>query len=235
MHFATNSALARGDGGTALAVAGQFRAAYGAKPFNLLGSAPFFAAGLHAPVADVMALPEDKSLLANVFRHYARGEAMARSGDAAGVEREAQAIGAILDGPQSATLGSKTAESLVKVSRHVLEGRAAMLAKDPAKAADAYFLGLKAQAAANFSFDPPLFWYPVRRSYGAALVAAGDYQRAREHLLVTLVRWPNDPLTLYTLSMAERGLGDEESADRNLARAKAVWKGDISKIGLARI
>lgn len=110
-----------------------------------------------------------------------------------------------------------------------------MLAKDPAKAADTYFKGMQVQAAANFSFDPPLFWYPVRRSYGAALVAAGDHKRAREHLLVTLRRWPNDPLTLYALSLADRGLGDTISADRNLARAKAGWNGDLGKVDLARI
>jgi tetratricopeptide (TPR) repeat protein len=235
MHFATNSALARGDGKTALAAAAQYKDTFGTRPFNLLGSAPFFAAGRHGEVAEVMALPEDKSLLSNAFRHYARAEALARRADGAGVEREAKAIGAILEGPQSATLGSKGAELLVTVARHVMDGRAAMLANDPARAADAYFKGLQVQATANFSFDPPLFWYPVRRSYGAALVAAGDHKRAREHLLVTLRRWPHDPLTLYALSMADRGLGDVESADRNLARAKAGWSGDITKVELSRI
>jgi len=238
MHFAMNSALARGDGATALATAAQYRAAYGASSeggYKLLGSATYFAEGLHGEVPRVLALPEDKHVLSTAFRHYARGEAMARRGDAGGLGEEANAIGVILDGSQSATLGSKTAESLVKVARHVLEGRAAMLANDPAKAADAYFKGMQVQAAANFSFDPPLFWYPVRRSYGAALVAAGDHKRAREHLLVTLRRWPRDPLTLYALSLADRGLGDTQSADRNLARAKAGWKGDLSKVELSRI
>jgi tetratricopeptide (TPR) repeat protein len=235
MHFAMNSALAVGDGETALTTADQYRAAYGARPFNLLTSATMFAAGRHGDIAEVMAMPEGKTTLANAFRHYARGEAMARAGDGAGVDKEAKALGAILDGSQSATLGSKGAEMLVTVARRVLEGRAAMLANDPARAADAYFKGLQVQAAANFSFDPPLFWYPVRRSYGAALVAAGDHKRGREHLLVTLRRWPNDPLTLYALSMADRGLGDTASADRNLARAKAGWKGDLSKVELSRI
>jgi tetratricopeptide (TPR) repeat protein len=233
MHFAINSALARGDGETAKATSDQFRSAYGAA--NILGSAPFFTAGRFGGLSEVMALPEEKNALPSAFRHYARGEALARTGDSAGVEGEAKSISAILDGSQSATLGSKVAESLVKVTRHVLEGRAAMLANDPARAADAYFKGLQVQAAANFSFDPPLFWYPVRRSYGAALVAAGDHKRAREHLLVTLRRWPHDPLTLYALSMADRALGDIEAADRNLARAKAGWNGDITKVELSRI
>ncbi len=191
MHFAMNSALIRGDGGTALATADQYRAAYGAESgfgYKLLGSATFFAAGLHGEVADVLALPAEKNLLSNALRHYARGEAMARRGDAGGVRQEAKAIAGILASDQSAGLGSKTAEALVKVTQHVLDGRAAMLAGDPKAAADAYFKGMQAQAAANFSSDPPLFWYPVRRSYAAALLAAGDLARAREHLHATLKR-----------------------------------------------
>lgn len=238
MHFATNSALIRGDGGTALATADQYRAAYGAKSesgYKLLGSAAFFAAGIHDDVADVLALPEDKHVLSNALRHYARGEALARRGDAGAVRNEAKAIAGILGSNQSVALGSKTAEALVKVTQHVLDGRAAMLAGDPKAAADAYFKGMQTQAAANFSSDPPLFWYPVRRSYAAALLAAGDQARAREHLHATLKRWPNDPLTLYTLSVADRQLGDAASADRNLARARAGWHGDLQGLELWRI
>jgi tetratricopeptide (TPR) repeat protein len=238
MHFATNSALMRGDGATALSVADQYRQTYGARSeggYRMLGSATFFAAGLHGEVPKVLALPEDKHTLSNALRHYARGEALARQGDAAAVRQEAKAIADILDSNQSATLGSKTAEALVKVARHVLEGRAAMLAGDPNAAADAYYKGMQTQAAANFSFDPPLFWYPVRRSYAAALIAAGDHRRAREHLLTTIQRWPNDPLALYALSLADRGLGNTASAARNLARAKAVWAGDLAKVPLSRI
>ena len=160
---------------------------------------------------------------------------MARSGDAGGVRKEAKAIAGILGSDQSAALGSKTAEALVKVTQHVLDGRSAMLAGDPKAAADAYFKGMQAQAAANFSSDPPLFWYPVRRSYAAALLAAGDFARAREHLHVTLKRWPNDPLTLYALSLADRKLGDVAAADRNLARARSGWAADLQEVELWRV
>ncbi|HEX8535235.1 MAG TPA: hypothetical protein VF662_13805 [Allosphingosinicella sp.] len=238
MHFAINSALMRGDGRTAQVVSDQYRTAFGDKTdgaTKLLGSATLFTAGLYDDVPKVLALPEDKNVLGNALRHYARGEAMARSGDAEGVRREAKAISNILESNQSVALGSKTAQALVRVTQHVLDGRAAMLGGKHDAAADAYFKGLQQQLAANFSFDPPLFWYPVRRSYAASLIAAGEHGRAREHLYAVLQRWPNDPLALYALSLADRGLGDADAADRNFARAQSVWAGDLRKIALWQI
>jgi tetratricopeptide (TPR) repeat protein len=234
MHFAINGALIRGDGATALRTSDVFKETFGDRN-PLIGSATYFARGLHDDPARVLASAEEGNTLQKALRHYARGEAYARLGDGPAVAREAQAIGAILDGPQAATLGSKVGESLVAVTRHVLEGRAAMLAGEPAKAADAFFKGMQRQVSAGFSSDPPLFWYPLRRSYAAALMASGEHERAREHLLVSLSRWPNDPLALLALSKAERALGQNGSADRNLARAKSVWAGDVSSVPLSRI
>lgn len=238
MHFAINSALMRGDGETAASTAAHYRAVYGDRPepgYRLLGSATFFAAGLHGELGNVLRLPEEKNVLGKALRHYARGEAHARRGDGDAVHAEAKALAAILASNQSVSLGSKTAEALVEVAQHVLEGRAAMLAGNPKAAAEAYFEGHKKQAAANFSFDPPLFWYPVRRSYAAALLAAGEPARAREHLYATLKRWPNDPLALYALAMADQKLGDSASSAGNLKRARAGWAGDLARVPLWRI
>jgi len=237
MHFAINSALARGDGATALQVSDQYRARYlaGEKVstgFRLIGSAVYYTHGLHG---DALALPEEGQPLGRALRHYARGEALARRGDAAGVRSEAMAMAAILDGPDAAALGSPVAQALVEVARHVLDGRAAMLAGNPEAAAEAYWKGMQRQLSSRFSSDPPLFWYSVRRSYAAALIAAGDHGRAREHLLASIRRWPNDPLALYALSQAEQALGDAASADRNLKRAKAVWAGGLEAVPLTRI
>jgi tetratricopeptide (TPR) repeat protein len=234
MHFAINSALMRGDAETALTTSAMFRKTF-PKNVSVISSGTYFTDGLHGDPKQVLAAPEEGNTLQKSMRHYARGEALARLADAEGVGKEAQALAAILDGPQAATLGSKFAESFVAVLRHVLEGRAAMLAGEPQKAAEAYFKGMQRQLTAGFSSDPPVFWYPVRRSYAAALLAAGDHKRAREHLLVTLSSWPNDPLALLALSQAERALGEEGSAGRNLARAKSVWAGDVAQVPLSRI
>jgi hypothetical protein len=238
MQFAINSALAQGDGATALSVSDQYRVQYLTGDVNpgsrLLGSATYYSLGLYAPVDAVLAAPEPAHALDKAMRHYARGEALARRGDAGAVRAEAAAIAAIRGGTQAPSLG-QGGSALAEIFQHVLEGRAAMLARDPAAAATAYRAAMDRQLAAGFGFDPPLFWYSVRRSLAAAQIASGDMAGAREQLLASLRRWPNDPLSLYALSLAERGLGAGAAADAALAQARAGWSGDITSVPLARI
>lgn len=241
MHFAINSALIRGDGETASSVAEQFRQRYLAGAPNprvaTIASGVWYAEGLHGAPDRVLALPDpgDEQMLFRALRHYARGEALARQGDAAGVRAEAAAIAAIVDGPQATALGSRSREHLAAIARHVLEGRAAMLAGDFTAAETAYRAAMDRQTAAQFGMDPPLWWYSTRRSLAAALIARGDHADAKEQLLASLEAWPNDPLALLALSKAEEGLGNREAAAATLARARAGWKGDVAGVPLARI
>ncbi len=110
-----------------------------------------------------------------------------------------------------------------------------MLANDAAAAQTAYRRAMNVQLAAGWGSDPPLFWYSVRRSLAAATLAAGDAQSARAQIYASLRRWPNDALALYVLSQADRAAGDTASAERNLARAQAIWAGDVTQVPLARI
>jgi len=238
MHFAIESALARGDGATALAVSGQYRERFLGEQadarFRTLGSATWYALGLHRPVAEVLATPDPGHALDKALRHYARGEALARNGDAPAVRAEAAAIAAIRRGTGAPALGRGGA-ALAEIFQRVLEGRSAMLAGDHRRAARAYRAAMNRQLAADFGMDPPLFWYSVRRSLAAAELASGDARSAREQLNASLRRWPNDPLALYALSLAERRLGRTAEADRALARASAGWAGEVSEVPLSRI
>ncbi|HYI64508.1 MAG TPA: tetratricopeptide repeat protein [Allosphingosinicella sp.] len=238
MHFAIESALARGDGATALDVSRQYRDEYlgrDASAFRrFLGSATWYSLGLHGPVAEVLAIAEPDQALDKAMRHYARGEALARRGDAAGVRAEAAAIARLREGSDAPALG-RGGTPLAEVVQHVLEGRAAMLAGDHEAAQRAYRKAMERQLRTRFGNDPPVFWYSVRRSLAAALLAGGDPRGARAQLHASLRRWPNDPLALYALAQADRALGETESAERNLARARAVWAGDLSEMSLTRI
>ena len=164
----------------------------------------------------------------------ARGEAQARAGDAAAVRAEAAAIAALREGTDAPALG-RGGSRLAEIAQLVLEGRAAMLAGDHEVAQRAYRRAMEAQLEADFGMDPPLFWYSVRRSLAAALLASGDAAGARNQLHASLRRWPNDPLALYALSLADRALGDARAAEGNRARARAGWAGDGTAVPLGRI
>jgi tetratricopeptide (TPR) repeat protein len=238
MHFAIESALIRGDGETALSVSDQFRARFLGERTDgrarILGSATWYALGLHKPVAEVLAAPDPGHALDKALRHYARGEALARRGDAAAVRAEAAAIAAIRRGTGAPSLG-RGGTPLAEIFQRVLEGRAAMLAGDHRRAARFYRAAMNRQRDADFGMDPPLFWYSVRRSLAAAELAAGNARSAREQLTASLRRWPNDPLALYALSLAERRLGRTAEADRALASARAGWAGEVTEVPLSRI
>ncbi|MEA3016491.1 MAG: hypothetical protein QOI38_1213 [Sphingomonadales bacterium] len=240
MHFAINSALMHGDGGTALSVAEQFRAGYLDGPADqrvrAIGSAYWYAQGLHGEPRAVLGIaePGEGQALFRAMRHYARGEALARRGDAAAVRGEAQAIAAILAGPSAAQIGGRGGTALAEIAQRVLQGRAAMLAGDHSAAEAAYRAAMEKQAGAGFGSDPPLWWYSVRRSLAAALLAAGNAADAREQLVASLEHWPNDALALYALSQAERALGNAAAADEALRRARAGWAGNLD-LPLARI
>lgn len=241
MHFAMESAIMRGDGATALDVAERFNRRFPAtadKGFRpVVRAATWYALGLHAPVRTVMEAPAPAAgqPLMRAMRFYARGEAFARSGDAAGVKREAAALAAFLKGPESRTLGSKPVEMLVGVTRRVLEGRAAMIEGRFKAAASAYREAMRLQAKAGFGMDPPPFWYSTRRSLAAALLASGQKESARLHFVQTLRDWPNDPRALFGLAEAEKALGRTEAAAKTLARAKALWAGEADALQLARL
>ncbi len=241
VHFAIQSALMRGDGRTALDMAEHFRTVYPLDKDSGFGrisrASTMYAFGLHAPIGDVLALaePPPVATMEQAMRHYARGEALARKGDAAAVRAEAAAIAALRAGPASRALGGAYGEALVEVAQRVLEGRAAMLAGDPRAAAAAYWTGMRRQDGAHFYSDPPPFWYPVRRSVAAALLAQGDALGAEHQLTASLQTWPNDPLALYLLARAQHALGKEKESAASLKRAKDGWSGNIEAMPLSRI
>jgi tetratricopeptide (TPR) repeat protein len=201
------------------------------------GARSLVAYGRYAPdralaLADA---PGDKPVV-RIYRHYARGEAYAAKGDAAGVRREADALtGVGAEAVKGGTPSDFLASNQAGIARDVLLGRAAMIGGDPAAAAEAF-----ARAAAQQeklypvakNFDPPTWWYPVRRSLAAADLAAGKPAEAAREAKASLKDWPDDALALRVLSQAEARTGDAKAAGEHMAQARKAWRGDLSKISI---
>ena len=195
------------------------------------------ALGRYAP-ARALAMPDrpDDPRPLRLYLHYARGEAFAARRDAAAVRREAAAIAAL--GEDARTKGETANSQLAEVAAGVLEGRAALLGGDAAKAAQAFAEATDRQEryfpfAKNF--DPPPWWYPVRRSLAAAYLKAGRRDDAIREARASLAAWPNDALALRVLSKAEAASGQRATARDHAAQARRGWHGDLAKVPIELI
>jgi tetratricopeptide (TPR) repeat protein len=233
VQFAMGAALMSGDAGAALsqsdATLAHARTGPKADAFlQMVVGTAYFAQARFATPDRVLALPDPGAEHAyeRAMWRYARGEAYARMRDAAGVRREAALVAADPAVVKSWGGYAPQAAGMVEVARLVLTGRAAMIEGRPDAAAQAYRAAAQIQdARLGRLSDPPGWWYPVRRSLAAALLAAGRADDAATEARLTLKTWPNDPVTLALLAQAEGKLGDGKAADLHLAQAEQGWRG----------
>lgn len=232
--FGLSGALMAGDAALALRYADHaekgFTSASPARNRAASRARSLVALGRFAPER-ALAVPdgEDDPRLVRIYRHYARGEAFAARGDAAAVRREAEAIAAAMaKGVQPGDLGGEG--DIAEIARGVLMGRAAMVAGRPDEAAQHYAKAAAAQEKAYpvpKNFDPPPWWYPVRRSLAAAHLKAGRRDEAVREATAALAEWPHDGLALRILEKA-----DLAGAATHRAEAKKAYSGDLAKVPL---
>ena len=233
IHFGMGGALMAGGAGDGLMLAERFLKTYPDIPVEnawrqLMANDAYAIYGRFGDAAVVAALkepPETHPLLRASWR-YARGEAAARRGDAAAVRAEAEAIKALRDAPTLKGPDVKDNQDFVELSQRILEGRAAMI-EDNAPAAVAAFTraaGIQASRDGEGG-DPPIIWYPTRRSLAAALLANGDAAGAKAKIEQLLVDWPADPYSYFVLAQAETALGNSAAAEAATRQSRVEWLG----------
>jgi tetratricopeptide (TPR) repeat protein len=157
-----------------------------------------------------------------IYRHYARGEARLLKGDAAGARSEAKALKQVKGAGGNAEL---------IIARGVLEARIAMAEGNTAKAAKLFDNAARVQETRLSDYwDPPNWWYPVRRSVAAAYLKAGDFAKAEAEADTSLAVWKHDPLALWVKGRAQLGAGKASEGEGTLAEARRLWRGDFTSI-----
>ncbi|WP_380940998.1 hypothetical protein [Sphingomonas floccifaciens] len=237
VHFGVGGAMMSGDAASALLLSDPLvdvaaRRDKGSVFQQAIAGMGYAAEGRFADPAKVLALPEPKLPYARAFWHYARGEALARQGKAAAVRAEADAMAASMT-----ALDDQAGRKLVKIATLVLGGRAAMLDNDPRKAAKFYAAAAKIEEAKPISgySDPPVWWYPPRRSLAEAKLAMGDAKGALAEANATLKRRPLDPMTLSIRARAQAALGNAGAAGQDARAALAGWRGKRAMFGTGMI
>jgi len=241
IHFGMGGALMAGAAGEGMKLAEWFLATYPDIPADnmwrqMVANNAYANYGRFGSPAQVAALPEPAAThpMLRVSWRYARGEAAARAGDAAAVRAEAEAISTLRADPSFAS-GPMAAErrDFTELSQRVLEGRAAMIAGDADAAIAAFTRAAAIQGQGEEGGDPPIVWYPTRRSLAAALLLKGDAAAARAKVLELIEDWPNDPYSYFVLAEAEAALGNAAAATEARRRSRIEWIGGDMDLKLA--
>lgn len=221
LHFVMASALMAGDASTTLALAEKLDAKLPkemavAVPFaQPIKAAPYYAMAQFGAPEDVLALEDpgaDVPFL-QAMRHYARGEALARQGDAEGARAEAAAMANLVESADLSGLVSLNipAPDIMNVGRLTVLARAAAAEGDFAAAMAHMEQALIFEEALSYT-EPPYWYYPARQTLGALALRAGQPERASQLFMETLVRQPNSSGALFGLSEAYRVMGDKNAA-----------------------
>lgn len=240
IHFGMGGALMAGGAEHGLALAHRFLDFYAQHPRMNQAWGQAMANNAYANIGrfgtraevDALSEPAVSRPVQRAGWRYARGEYAARQGDARAVRAEAAAIAELRESLPTEGPGKFTRD-FTEVFQRVLEGRAAMLERNWDAAIVAYGRAAEIQGQGEEGGDPPIIWFPTRRSLAAALLESGDAQGARDKVLDLLRDWPNDPYSYFVLEQAERRLGNVQAAQDARERGRAEWVGGSQSLALA--
>jgi tetratricopeptide (TPR) repeat protein len=201
IHFVLASAQMAGDGKTAIAFAKQLEGKIPDAMAEQVGwlqaikAAPYFVHAQFSNPETILALPDPGNTfpLVQVMWHYARGVAFAATGDIEHAQIEAVKIAALNQKSDFSYLlaWAVPAPDLLSLARHVVEGRSAQAQKDTKKAIKEFQVAVAIQDSLAY-MEPPYWYYPVRQSLGAALLAAGKPAAAEKLFRHSLENFPNN-------------------------------------------
>ena len=186
---------------------------------------------------EILALPQPPAdhPVEVAWWHFARGIAMARSGkpDEAARERAAltQASTAVPPDALFGGTGLESAGNVLALATAVLDARIAW-ARGAQTEAIKLWTGAVARADTLPYEEPPVFFYPLRESLGAALLLSGNADEAERVFRADLVRHPRNARSLFGLyeSLRKQGrLSDAAWVKRAFDKA---WKDADSTLAI---
>ncbi|HEX6750002.1 MAG TPA: hypothetical protein VF092_22100 [Longimicrobium sp.] len=204
-------------------VARQVGQAEMAMPAHALTLARF---GRWADVLAAPAPPADLRYATGAWR-YARGLAFAGTGRFAEAMVELDSVAAIAAAmPADRLLGFHRAKDLLEVAHHALAGEIALRQGRAAEAVPHLEMAVRLQDGLRYD-EPQPWYYPVRQSLGAALLAAGRPADAERVYRDDLARNPHNGWSLFGLAEALRAQ-HKDDADARRQFAAAWQRADVT-------
>jgi len=171
--------------------------------------------------------PGDTFPFVKAMWHYARGVAHAAKGDLDAARTEAARISEINQSADFEMLlaWAVPAPDVLRLARHVLEGRIAQAEGDLDHAIQEFETAVQIQDSLPY-LEPEYWYYPVRQSLGAALLMAGRADEATEVFRAALIDAPNNGWALYGLMQAYDAQGDQPAKAEAEKLFTKAWAGD---------
>ena len=235
IHFVLVSAQMGGDGPTAIDAAVKLDAALAdamVAQFAVLEpikAAPYLAHALFSAPDTILALkePPKAQVLVSALAHYGRALAFAAKKDAAGAQREIDAIAAT---EQAADFKPYVdwgvpGKEIVQTARLVAMARLADAQGDLAGAAKAYEDAIAVEDALAY-MEPPYWYYPIRQSLGSVYLRQAKLDEAERAFRESLVRVRGNAWALAGLAETYHRKGDVAAEKRTRREYANAWLGD---------
>ncbi|MDX2178595.1 MAG: hypothetical protein SFV18_03315 [Bryobacteraceae bacterium] len=171
--------------------------------------------------------PDSKLLVSTALWHWSRAMALAGQGKDAS-EEQAAFEKARLAVPAKRMWMNSSVAAVLSVASDVLKGRTA---KTPALAVTAFQSAVAKQDALRYD-EPPVWYYPVRESLGAALMRAGRHSEAERVFRQGLDETPRNGRLLFGLREALKAQGKDEAAHSVNREFEEAWRRADTKLSL---
>ncbi len=187
---------------------------------------PYFAMARFDAWDEILAEPAPPSEFAytTAMWHYARGLAFAATGkvDEASAEKKALEESAARIAPDFMVGPNNKSPVITQLAAQILTAAIADARGDREAAIRGYAEAVKMQDALGYD-EPPSWYYPVRESLGAELLAAKKDAIAEAVYRDDLKRNPDNPRSLYGLAQSLRAEGKAQEAAKVEARFTKEW------------
>ena len=177
--------------------------------------------------SEIMAEPQPRADLgfSNAIWRYARGMALANTGDVAGAKAEHAILVSLKANPKVMVLDGNDypASALLQIADELLAGEIA-LASGNNKAAIASFTAAVANQDLLPYTEPPFWYYPTRQTLGAALLKDGKPAEAEAVFQKDLQQYPHNGWSTYGLMLALEAQGKKDAAAMYRDHFTPIWQ-----------
>jgi tetratricopeptide (TPR) repeat protein len=179
--------------------------------------------------------PEPNLAMTNALWHFARGSAAAAMGkiEIAGAERTVlETVRGKTSPEQEFGMNYNKARDFLNLAASILDARIATARGESGRAIQCWMRAVQLEDGFRYN-EPPEWFYPVRESLGAALLASGKATEAEQVFREDLRRNPRNPRSLFGLMHSLRAQQKEADAAWVEREFRAAWKNADTKLQIS--